>query len=86
MRKPVRVLVVDDSALMRKLIPKILEADDEIGGGGHGDGRLFRVEENRGAVAASGDARLGNARNERDRHAERDHAALAAAGDRGQLA
>ncbi len=30
MKKPVRVLVVDDSALMRKLIPKILEADDEI--------------------------------------------------------
>ncbi len=30
MRKPVRVLVVDDSALMRKLIPKILEQDDSI--------------------------------------------------------
>ena len=30
MRKPVRVLVVDDSALMRKLIPKILERDDSI--------------------------------------------------------
>ena len=30
MKKPVRVLVVDDSALMRKLIPKILEADHEI--------------------------------------------------------
>src|SRR5208282_2721550 len=30
MKKPVRVLVVDDSALMRKLIPKILEADEEI--------------------------------------------------------
>jgi DNA-binding NarL/FixJ family response regulator len=29
-RKPVRVLVVDDSALMRKLIPKILEQDDSI--------------------------------------------------------
>jgi two-component system chemotaxis response regulator CheB len=28
--KPVRVLVVDDSALMRKLIPKILEQDDSI--------------------------------------------------------
>jgi two-component system, chemotaxis family, protein-glutamate methylesterase/glutaminase len=28
--KPVRVLVVDDSALMRKLIPKILERDDSI--------------------------------------------------------
>jgi two-component system chemotaxis response regulator CheB len=30
MRKPVRVLVVDDSALMRKLIPQILERDDSI--------------------------------------------------------
>jgi len=30
MRKPVRVLVVDDSALMRKLIPNILERDDSI--------------------------------------------------------
>jgi two-component system chemotaxis response regulator CheB len=30
MRKAVRVLVVDDSALMRKLIPKILEQDDSI--------------------------------------------------------
>jgi two-component system chemotaxis response regulator CheB len=30
MSKPVRVLVVDDSALMRKLIPKILERDDTI--------------------------------------------------------
>jgi len=29
-RKPVRVLVVDDSALMRKLIPKILEQDHSI--------------------------------------------------------
>jgi two-component system chemotaxis response regulator CheB len=30
MKKPVRVLVVDDSALMRKLIPKILERADSI--------------------------------------------------------
>jgi two-component system, chemotaxis family, protein-glutamate methylesterase/glutaminase len=30
MSQPVRVLVVDDSALMRKLIPKILEQDDSI--------------------------------------------------------
>jgi len=30
MNKPLRVLVVDDSALMRKLIPKILESDDSI--------------------------------------------------------
>lgn len=30
MKKAVRVLVVDDSALMRKLIPRILERDDSI--------------------------------------------------------
>jgi two-component system, chemotaxis family, protein-glutamate methylesterase/glutaminase len=30
MKKPVRVLVVDDSALMRKLIPQILERSDSI--------------------------------------------------------
>jgi two-component system chemotaxis response regulator CheB len=30
MKKPVRVLVVDDSALMRKLIPRILEQDPSI--------------------------------------------------------
>jgi two-component system, chemotaxis family, protein-glutamate methylesterase/glutaminase len=30
MKKPVRVLVVDDSALMRKLIPKILDRADSI--------------------------------------------------------
>jgi len=30
MKKPVRVLVVDDSALMRKLIPRILEQDNSI--------------------------------------------------------
>jgi two-component system chemotaxis response regulator CheB len=30
MSKPVRVLVVDDSALMRKLIPRILEGDNSI--------------------------------------------------------
>src|SRR5260221_11259430 len=30
MRKPVRVLVVDDSALMRKLIPNILEKDNSV--------------------------------------------------------
>jgi two-component system chemotaxis response regulator CheB len=30
MKKPVRVLVVDDSALMRKLIPRILEQDNSV--------------------------------------------------------
>jgi two-component system chemotaxis response regulator CheB len=28
--QPVRVLVVDDSALMRKLIPQMIETDDSI--------------------------------------------------------
>jgi len=28
--KPIRVLVVDDSALMRKVIPQILETDNSI--------------------------------------------------------
>src|SRR3984893_11728992 len=31
---PVRVLVVDDSALMRKLIPQILQTDSSMGMGG----------------------------------------------------
>ena len=30
MTPPVRVLVVDDSALMRKLIPQILQTDSSI--------------------------------------------------------
>jgi two-component system chemotaxis response regulator CheB len=30
MKQPVRVLVVDDSALMRKLIPQIIESDTSI--------------------------------------------------------
>src|SRR5258708_27018614 len=30
MRKPVRVLVVDDSAVMRKLIPQLLQGDPSI--------------------------------------------------------
>ena len=30
MRSPVRVLVVDDSALMRKLIPQLLQGDSSI--------------------------------------------------------
>ena len=30
MSEPVRVLVIDDSALMRKLIPQIIERDSSI--------------------------------------------------------
>jgi two-component system chemotaxis response regulator CheB len=86
MKKPVKVLVVDDSALMRKLIPKILEQDDSIEVVGTAIDGNFATEENRGPRAASGDARPRNARTERDRYAERNHAPLAAAGDRGQFA
>ncbi len=43
--QPIRVLVVDDSALMRKLIPQILEADNSIHVvGSHG--RQLRTEKN----------------------------------------
>src|SRR5437879_5007098 len=46
--EPVRVLVVDDSALMRKLIPQILQADDSIQVGGtamDGNFGLKKIEE-----------------------------------------
>jgi two-component system, chemotaxis family, protein-glutamate methylesterase/glutaminase len=48
MRKPVRVLVVDDSALMRKLIPQILERADSIqvvGTAMNGEIGLKKIEE-----------------------------------------
>src|SRR5258706_14237668 len=48
MTQPVRVLVVDDSALMRKLIPKILERDNSIqvvGTAMDGNFGLKKVEE-----------------------------------------
>ena len=66
MRKPVRVLVVDDSALMRKLIPKILEQDDSIEVVGTAMDGYFGLKKIEEPVAASGDARSGNARTERD--------------------
>jgi two-component system chemotaxis response regulator CheB len=48
MKKPVRVLVVDDSALMRKLIPKILERDpyiEVVGTAMDGNFGLKKIEE-----------------------------------------
>ena len=48
MKEPVRVLVVDDSALMRKLIPKILERADSIevvGTAMDGEIALRKIEE-----------------------------------------
>jgi two-component system, chemotaxis family, protein-glutamate methylesterase/glutaminase len=48
MKKPVRVLVVDDSALMRKLIPKILEQDayiEVVGTAMDGNFGLKKIEE-----------------------------------------
>ena len=46
--KMIRVLVVDDSALMRKLIPQMLERDTDPRCR-HRDGRRIRPEEDRGA-------------------------------------
>ena len=43
---PVRVLVVDDSALMRKLIPQILADRQFHRGGRHRHGRQLRPEKN----------------------------------------
>src|SRR5712692_4492270 len=48
MSKPIRVLVVDDSALMRKLIPKILQSDgsiEVIGTAMDGEFALKKIEE-----------------------------------------
>ena len=52
---PVRVLVVDDSALMRKLIPQILADRQFDRGRGHCDGRKFRPEKNRRTEAPGRD-------------------------------
>lgn len=48
MNRPIRVLVVDDSALMRKLIPKILESDasiEVVGTAMDGEFALKKIEE-----------------------------------------
>jgi CheY-like chemotaxis protein len=44
MKKPVRVLVVDDSALMRKLIPEDPRTGRFDRSGGHGHGRPFALK------------------------------------------
>ncbi len=74
---PVRVLVVDDSALMRKLIPQILATDDSIqvvGTAMDGNFGLKKIAE------------LKPQGNGRPRHAERNHALPSDSGDCGQLA
>jgi two-component system chemotaxis sensor kinase CheA len=53
----VRVLVVDDSALMRKLIPQILESDKSIQVVGTAMDGNFGLKKDRGLEAAGGDAR-----------------------------
>ena len=71
---PVRVLVVDDSALMRKLIPQILQTDSSIevvGTAMDGNFGLRKIDELKPQVVTL-DYR--NARHGRDRHAEGDHA------------
>ena len=82
----VRVLVVDDSALMRKIIPQMLEADQSIevvGTAMDGSFCLKKIEE---LQAQRGHSRSADAGHERHRHFERDHAPASDAGDRGQLA
>ena len=59
MSGPVRVLVVDDSALMRKLIPQILQADGSIqvvGTAIDGAFALKKIEESQ--YACGGDDRI----------------------------
>ena len=54
MTAPVRVLVVDDSALMRKLIPQILQTDSSIQVVGKGKvrrARLYYLRDLRGKAA-----------------------------------
>ncbi len=65
-----RVLVVDDSALMRKLIPQILETRHFDPGRRHRHGRKFRPEEDRGIETPSRYPRSGNAGHGWHRHAE----------------
>ena len=70
----IRVLVVDDSALMRKLIPQLLERDNAHSRRRHRDGRRLRPQENRGAPARRHHPRSGNAAHGRHRDPAPDHA------------
>ena len=65
MNDPVRVLVVDDSALMRKLIPKILRADDSIQVVGTAMDGIFGLKKIEELNASGHHARPGNAGNGR---------------------
>ena len=83
-KKMVRVLVVDDSASMRKLIPQMLAVDESIDVVDRpmdGNFCLKKIEE----LKPTCHARSGNAGNERHRYSEGDHAAATGSGDRVQL-
>ena len=67
--QPVRVLVVDDSALMRKLIPQMIAGRQLDSGRRHGHGWQLRTEKDRRAQTASDHAGLGDARHGRPGHA-----------------
>ncbi len=86
MSQKVRVLVVDDSALMRKLIPQALADDPDDRDRRHRDGRPDRPPQDRRAAPARRDARSRNAAHGRDRNAAQDHGQASRAGHRGQRA
>ena len=75
MSDKIRVLVVDDSALMRKLIPQTLLHESVYRSRRHGDGWSDRAEKNRGAESARRDARSRNAAHGRNGNAAPDHCA-----------
>ena len=85
MTPPVRVLVVDDSALMRKLIPQILANRQLDSGRRHRHGRKLRSEKDRRNEAPGCDSRSRHAGHGRPGHAERDHAAPSVASHRGEF-
>ena len=48
---PIKVLVVDDSAVMRQILPEILRQDSEINVVGTATGSLYRVGKDQDAAA-----------------------------------
>ncbi len=86
MSEKIRVLVVDDSALMRKLIPQTLAQRSLDRSRRHGDGWLDRPAQNSGAAPARRHARSRYAAHGRHRNAARDHAQASRARDRRQRA
>ena len=82
---PVRVLVVDDSALMRKLIPQILQTDSSIevvGTAMDGNFGLRKIDELKPQVVTLDLEMPGHGR---PRHVEGDHAPPPSAGHRREL-